>query len=387
MTTQGWNTTRRPSTALAPDQAPDSIGNLLSLSEPILRETVDAIPAEVWVLFLTFVPPARLAVLTRVCRQWQGIIQHQLPLWSDIAIKCSLEEAQQGLSTREIVLGHTLVICELCLEASRKGVGSDLPLPVDRKDALGRTWMCRRCRRRYYTKFPEPAPPTLPRDYSVSLPLDPEDNQDGHEAHLIAHPNQAVLARARAFHGGDIGILAHRSDDYNTNHLLRRRRRKMLTTKLALVGLKFRNDSKLCGTYLRGSWSDPGRVAAVMKEMEWYYAETSYLDFMNEDFGSAMSKIEGLAEWIMILVRDHGWGARETYKTGALVETVTEDEHHPRDGARLLPPPSLWPLIDGWLQHMFEHMGGSEDMHLWDQTYRPDPGAFTISIETDDDEE
>ncbi|KAF9318920.1 hypothetical protein BG003_010336 [Podila horticola] len=338
MTTQGWNTTRQPSTALAPDQAPDSIGNLLSLSEPILRETVDAIPAEVWVLFLTFVPPARLAVLTRVCRQWQGIIQHQLPLWSDIAIKCSLEEAQQGLSTREIVLGHTLVICELCLEASRKGVGSDLPLPVDRKDALGRTWMCRRCRRRYYTKFPEPAPPTLPRDYSVSLPLDPEDNQDGHEAHLIAHPNQAVLARARAFHGGDIGVLAHRSDDYNTNHLLRRRRRKMLTTKLALVGLKFRNDSKLCGTYLRGSWSDPGRVAAVMKEMEWYYAETSYLDFMNEDFGSAMSKIEGLAEWIMIL-------------------------------------------------HMFEHMGGSEDMHLWDQTYRPDPGAFTISIETDDDEE
>lgn len=366
---------------------------LLLLSEQIPQETLDAIPAEVWVLILTFVPLARLAVLTRVCRQWQGIIQHQLPLWSDIAIKCSLGEAQQqqGLGHMELVLGHALVICELCLEASRKGVGSDLPLPVDRQDALGKTWMCRRCRRRYYTRFPEPPRPALPRDYdSVPSPLDPEDAQDGHdEAHPIAHTDETVLARARALHGGDIGILAHQGDDYNTNHLLRRRRRKMLATKLTLVGLKFRSDSKLCGTYLRGSWYDPGRVAAVMKEMEWYYAETSYWDFMNEDFESAMSKTEGLAEWVQILVRDHGWGARETYKTGTIVETIIEDEqhHHRRDGPRLLPPPSLWPLIDGWLQHMFEHMGGSVDMELWDQTYRPDPGAFTISIETDDEEE
>ncbi|KAG0018041.1 hypothetical protein BGZ82_000555, partial [Podila clonocystis] len=235
--------------------------------------------------------------------------------------------------------------------------------------------------------FPEPARPALPRDYDSSPPLDPEDAQDGHEVHPIAHPDEAVVARARAFHGGDIGILAHQSGDCSTNHLLRRRRRKMLATKLALVGLKFRSDSKLCGTYLRGSWYDPGRVAAVMKEMEWYYAETSYWDFMNEDFGSATSKIEGLAEWIQILVRDHGWSARETYKTGSFEETVTEDEHRQRDSPRLLPPPSLWPLIDGWLQHMFESMGGSEDMDLWDQTYRPDPGAFTISIETDDEEE
>ncbi|KAG0096084.1 hypothetical protein BGZ93_005017 [Podila epicladia] len=362
---------------------------LVDGAEQIPQETLDHIPVEVWVLILAFVPPARLAILTRVCRQWQGIIQHQLPLWSDIAIKCSLREAQQqGFSMMELVLGHALVICELCLEASRKGVGSDLPLPVDRQDALGKTWMCRPCRRQYYTRFPEPTRQALPRDYdSVPSPLDPEDAQDGHKAHSIAHKDEIVLARARALHGGDIGILAHQSDDYNTNHLLRRRRRKMLATKLMLVGLNFRSDSKLCGTYLRGSWYDPGRVAAVMKEMEWYYAETSYWDFMNEDFESAVSKTEGLAEWVQNLVRDHGWGARETYKAGATVGTDTEDEHRRRDGPRLLPPPSLWPLIDGWLQHMFEHMGGSEDMDLWDQTYRPDPGAFTISIETDDEEE
>lgn len=386
MTTQSWNTTQLPST-FAPGQPLNSDSTFIP-SEQIPQETLDAIPAEVWVLILTFVPPARLAVLSRVCRQWKAIIEHQLPLWRDIAVNCALgEEAQQG-TIMELVLGHTLVICELCLKASRKGVGSDLPLPVDRQDALGKTWMCRRCRRRYYAKFPEPTRPALPREYAVSsLIVPPEGVQDGH-VHFARNLDEVVLARARAVHGGDIGILAHQIDA-NINHLLRRRRRKMLTTKLALVGLEFRRDSKLCGTYLRGSWYDPSRVADVMKEMEWYYAETSYWDFMNEDFGSAASKIEALAEWLRILVREHGWGARETYKT-TIIETTTEEEDtlDPRqDRPRLLPPPSLWPLIDGWLQHMFEHMGGSEDMDLWDQTYRPDPGAFSISIETDDEEE
>ncbi|KAF8932564.1 hypothetical protein BGZ52_009890 [Haplosporangium bisporale] len=386
MTTLGWDTTQLPS-IFASDQTLNG-GNNLIPSEPIPQETLDAIPAEVWVLILTFVPPARLAVLSRVCRQWKGIIEHQLPLWRYIAVKCALGDGAQQGNTMELVLGHTLVICELCLEASRKGVGSDLPLPVNRQDALGKTWMCRRCRRRYYTKFPQPTRLAQPRDYdSVPSPIDPQGVQDNH-VRLTYSLDEAVLVRARAVHGGDIGIVAHQVDA-NLNHLLRRRRRKMLTTKLALVGLEFRSDSKLCGTYLRGSWYDPGRVADVMKEMEWYYAETSYWDFMNDDFGSATSKIEAMAEWLRILVREHGWGSRETYKR-TIIETTADEEDvlDPRQGRpRLLPPPSLWPLIDGWLQHMFEHMGGSEDMDLWDTTYRPDPGAFTISIETDDEEE
>lgn len=137
--------------------------------------TLEAIPDEIWCLFLSFVPPAKLITLSRVCRRWKLMIERDLvaSYWKQLTIQAEIldhslsmdldvdsEHAEMPIgfvkTFPELVLGHTLVICELCLMRSKRGCGSAIPLPVDRQDTLGRVWMCRPCRRAYYDRYPGP---------------------------------------------------------------------------------------------------------------------------------------------------------------------------------------------------------------------------------------
>ncbi|KAF9130078.1 hypothetical protein BG015_004057, partial [Linnemannia schmuckeri] len=141
----------------------------------VSNSILEAIPDEIWCLLLSFVPPTKLTTLTQVCRRWKLMIERDLvaSYWKPLTIQGELldhslsldldvdsEHAEMPIGLvktfPELVLGHTLVICELCLMRSKRGCGSAIPLPVDRQDTLGRVWMCRPCRRDYYERHPEP---------------------------------------------------------------------------------------------------------------------------------------------------------------------------------------------------------------------------------------
>lgn len=402
--------------------------------------------------------------------------------WRSMAAQCQLGEPQRMIkSYQALVQGHTLLICELCLQRSgatknnnsggvsdggesgkdgvaggtdstagpngsrmvrKGGVGSAIPLPVWREDAFGCTWMCRPCRRSYFERHPEPQRCSRPSDYTIqvmnmwqmcsvpmlsvsssssaetdvartnsssgegqntSLPVIPVESPE-----CLEHPKdvgQGIVMEARRHHGGDIGILAHHSDS-RINHQLRRRKRKLLSTLLGLSGLKLRADSKLCGRYLMGSMDNPFRIAEVMKEMDWYYEETNYVDLMDSGFDSAGAKVEALHEWIEDTVERFGIEeAKDAYKrstSGSMKDTGSGSEAAGRDsdpgqgdpmtapepkyrlvggeltGMRWEPPPeSLWTLIDTWLDHWQQD----------DHDYRPPTSLFDVDCEVDDAED
>ncbi|KAF9584146.1 hypothetical protein BGW38_007439 [Lunasporangiospora selenospora] len=142
---------------------------LVKEDPPIPKEILEKIPPEIWHRILTFIPPARLAVLTIVSREWQAVIRQGFEShWRQLAQQCRLGEPQGWVKTYyDLVLGHVALICELCLTRASKGVGSTIPLPVSREDAIGRVWMCRPCRRQYYERYPEPKRASRPSDYVV----------------------------------------------------------------------------------------------------------------------------------------------------------------------------------------------------------------------------
>ncbi|KAF9362636.1 hypothetical protein BGX34_005778 [Mortierella sp. NVP85] len=446
---------------------------------PIPRKLLSRVPDECWCLILSFLPPAHLARKSLVSKRWKEMIERDLaPTWRALAEQCHLGEPKNKIKTyQELVLGHTLLICEVCLESSSRfrnpndgdnarnrkgGVGSDLPLPVWRKDALGCTWMCRPCRRRYFEQHPEPSRPSQPSDYPMhqrglsmfqmcSVPMDlrsltaavvpsssapsptglqptetkatttdgsttdpgPAQQQNQQQKQetrrgmlpvipldtpfILQQPieeiGQGIVMEARRQHGGDIGIEAHHFEP-RINHLLRRRRRKLITTLLGLLGIRLRSDSKLCGRFIAGSMDSPFRIAEIMKEMDWYYDATCYIEYMESDYDSVGAKISALAEWVQDTLELFGHEkAKEAYKrpitkedlptttTSTSTTTTTEDEPvFELQGGVIIrvyrepPPQSLWPLLDTWLDHCLR---GESD-------YRPPSSLFELDCEIDD---
>ncbi|KAG0324154.1 hypothetical protein BGZ99_002162 [Dissophora globulifera] len=335
---------------------------------------LEKIPIECWCLILGFVPPARLVCLRQVCSRWKSMIEEDLvaPVWKALALQCHLGQPEGLIKTyQQLVLGHTLVICEVCLQRPKKCVGSTLPLPIDRKDNFGRAWMCRLCRRRYFDTHPEPERPSQPSDYeghigalggagfwsvcsvpmavptnsasatsltpgvrssNSSLPSLPPSDQRQEETqqeqpqrpecvsvvmpldspYCLAHADhigQVIVSEARRHYGGDIGIAAHHGES-KTDRLLSPLRHKLMSTLLGLSGLRLRTDSKLCGRYLAGSRDDPFRIADVMAEMDWYFNQTDYTGFVDLDYGSAEAKAAALLDWLEDTVAIFGGTAK-----------------------------------------------------------------------------
>ncbi|KAF9923684.1 hypothetical protein FBU30_006239 [Linnemannia zychae] len=163
-----------------------SIGLLLDITV-ISTQIIQALPDEIWCLLLSFIPPTTLITFTRVCRRWKLIIEQDLIAlyWKPLAIQAKLldpldmgdaRDAEMPIGLLEsfsnLVLGHSLVICELCLMRSNRGCGSAIPLPVNRCDTLGRVWMCRPCRRDYYERYPESTRPFHLKDRESLYGLD-----------------------------------------------------------------------------------------------------------------------------------------------------------------------------------------------------------------------
>jgi hypothetical protein len=202
---------------------------------------------------------------------------------------------------------------------------------------------------------------------------------------------QGIVMEARRQHGGDIGIEAHHCES-RINHLLRRRRRKLITTLLGLLGIRLRSDSKLCGRFIAGSMDSPFRIAEIMKEMDWYYDTTCYIEYMESEYDSIGAKISALTEWVQDTLELFGQEkAKEAYKrpitkenlptTSTLSTTTTQDEPvFELQGGVIIridrepPPQSLWPLLDTWLDH---YLRGERD-------YRPTSSLFELECEIDD---
>ncbi|KAG0373145.1 hypothetical protein BGX24_012090 [Mortierella sp. AD032] len=650
---------------------------------------VEAIPDEIWCLMLSFVPPAKLITLARVCRRWKLMIERDLiaSYWKLLVIQAELLdeyaladddndddngdgdnsggrlEMPTGLikSFPELVLGHTLVICELCLTRSKRGCGSALPLPVDRQDTLGRVWMCRPCRRKYYERHPElerayktedsvslyglpghppkairstgpPAPRReyFPRQYwgggfrssryyddddslddymstddefgsdesgglyfateadleeddrwtreadareaaeavkaakvaaevtlrmigategersaagqdaqggddnekrpealeaagdggavyqmdeaaasvrnddagdsvkvkeaSGSVKVDesasseytdiedavkaegeqagqisdtagvtptddgykadgepvimvitgtegsqavqadeasdtamgagpasggepesigdepdkeqeqveesemeeeeqPEDDDDQKmsydesecsddeedeseddgvelEAPQIAARNPTVC-EARRHHGGDIGIQAHSNSNIQLQIRLKPLRNRMMETRLGVLGLVLRTDSKLCQDYLHGLMDDPFKIADVMKQMQWYFAATDYPSLV-KDNDSWTAKSAAMEGWIEEAIEAHGKGVKHWFRGLEPDDDLADAVANLMDQRQ--PPKSLWPVLDKWIDYRLEN----------DTSYMPPSETFGVHVGTDD---
>lgn len=574
---------------------------------------LEAIPDEIWCLVLSFVPPAKLITLMRVCRRWELMIERDLvaSYWKALTVQAELldhslsldldvdsEHAEMpiGFVKRfpELVLGHTLVICELCLTRSKRGCGSAIPLPVDRQDTLGRVWMCRPCRRDYYDRYPEPErvykaedrvsvyglpgyPPKVvrstgppaprhrhyyPRErwggggryyrdfdssddeywdsdefggggcyYATEADLeederwsreadareaaaeeasrvlmgviegdaeddgqgvqdsaateggavgqgnesygttidnkpasdeqpeiqeatatecslvgqscdirgtsmdkgydadgepeikpatagaetepkdeqgmadedegendemeeedevdeedeemyndesdrsDDDDEEEEEEEAETKEPqmpsNQSIVQEARRHHGGDIGIQAHCNSNIQLRVRLQPLRNRLMQTRLHLLGLQLRTDSKLCQDYLNGLMDDPFKIADVMKQMQWYYSATAYPSYI-EDNDSSTAKSAAMEQWIEELIEDHGENVKKAYRGLEEDEDLEDAVVNVMDPEQ--PPKSLWRVLDLWIDHRLKG----------DQGYSPTFEAFAVLVATDD---
>ncbi|KAF9103496.1 hypothetical protein BGX29_003314 [Mortierella sp. GBA35] len=555
------------------DEADDKDENNDGDSELILpvdlavvpAQVLENIPDEIWCLLLSFVPPAKLITLTRVCRRWKLMIEQDLvaAYWKPLAIQTGIlnpadnhgsgvGEMPMGFIKMfpELVLGHTLVICELCLTRSKRGCGSAIPLPVDRRDPIGRVWMCRPCRRDYYDLHPEPEralkpddkaslyglpgyPPMISRstgpprprtfysrgwgrgyggyrDYysddfdsmdefessegeygsdwscyateealleddrwnreadlreavekamitartadcheameviemldmealaevlkqilasSVDTPAlstkdedepededaeedaeedegeedeeeeeeveevdeemhddesdryddDDEEEEEGEECESdseepVGPEDKEIIKQAREHHGGDIGIDTHNGTNATLNIRLKPLRNRLMRTRLGVLGLNLRADSKLCTDYLNGLMDDPFKIAEVMKQMQWYFAATAYKEYC-EDSESSVAKSAAMEQWVEETIATHGENAKNAYRC------LDEDQDPAEAIVNLMdaeqPPKALWPVLDEFIDHQLKG----------DKTYTPPPGTFTVQVGTDD---
>ncbi|KAF9127311.1 hypothetical protein BGW39_005969 [Mortierella sp. 14UC] len=603
----------------------------------------EAIPDEIWCLLLSFVPPAKLITLNRVSRRWKLMIEQDLIVsyWRPLVIQTEILDrddyvTDDGDSLKmpigliktfpELVLGHALAICELCLTRSKRGCGSAVPLPVDRQDTLGRVWMCRPCRRDYYERYPEPertykredsislyglpghppkvvrsTGPPVPRrtyfsrhnygsgfrssryyndydsfdEYMSSSDFDEygsdesggmyfateadleeddrwtreadareaaaeaakanlkamgeesaagqvvrgDDNEkaqgtqetsnvksvpmgqignaagsvrvdgltsrehtetkdtvetegeqtgqisdtatgvastdDGYEAdgepeskvvtdtegtqigqggeafgaaiggepvyvgepdHAAVEPdeeeeqvdeeaeeeeddeemasdessrsdddedeeeeedapqtagNQATTDEARRHHGGDIGIQAHSNSSTQLRIRLQPLRNRMMRTRLGMLGLTLRTDSKLCQDYLNGLMDDPFKIADVMKEMQWYFAATDYPSLI-EDNDSSTAKSAAMEAWVESAIEEYGDGAKNWYRGLHPDEDPADVEVNVMD--QMQPPKRLWRVLDEWIDRRLKG----------DLDYTPPDRTFAVNVRTDD---
>ncbi|KAF9112458.1 hypothetical protein BGX27_003380 [Mortierella sp. AM989] len=326
-------------------------------------DILQRIPAEIWSMILCNVPPTRLARLMSVSKAWSTMIE-RLPLWKDIIGQCKLANLKTNSSTSVMkhVLGHMVLICDLCLERSNR-LGSDLPLPVRRNDILGLTWMCKQCRESYSHTHPE----------IMGLPDRAPKNNEVYEQ----GPCEKVVRRSRYRCRGYIrhdgwGRGYNRRDDFDDfddfdefdededddefedefdesdydddydyfrpvwkneadgsswlNQVLRRGRSRLLKTMLEMYKLKVRSDSRLCSDFIDGTKYDPDKIVAVMREMAWFFGSTEYSSYTKS--GVETAKAIAVARWSREFYNDHEEQSIELFRT---LENA--------------PPESLWDKI------------------------------------------
>ncbi|KAF9118058.1 hypothetical protein BG015_006752, partial [Linnemannia schmuckeri] len=160
--------------------------------------------------------------------------------------------------------------------------------------------------------------------------------------------NQSIVQEARRHHGGDIGIQIHINSNVQLRTKLKPLRNRLMETRLGLLGLQRRGDSKLCQDYLNGLMDDPFKVADVMKQMQWYFSATDYPSYI-KDNDSSTAKSAAMEQWIEDLIAGHGENAKNAY-------CGLEEDEDPEDAVANVidaeqPPKSLWGVLDTWIEH------------------------------------
>ncbi|KAF9161132.1 hypothetical protein BGX21_002494 [Mortierella sp. AD011] len=323
------------------------------LQNPVPNEILEKFANEVWYMILSHVPATRLARLVLVSKAWKAMIE-RLPLWKDIVNQCELTalKPNSSMSLMKYVLGHMVLICDLCLSRSEK-LGADVPLPVRRPDILGLTWMCMRCRDEYRSTHAEmmDLPDRAPKD---------EDVYEQGPCEKVTH-NKRYNGRRYGggwgrgygsyrrdcgnfddfdefdsddeddYYGSDYEDYESDYDDYEydyfrptwknnanknswLNEVLHRGRSLLLKTMLGRYGLKVRGDSRLCTDFIDGTKYCPSKIVVVMHEMSWYFSSTDYHIYTKRS-SVETAKAMAVAEWTRMFYDEHNELSLEKLKT------------------------------------------------------------------------
>ncbi|KAG0355797.1 hypothetical protein BGZ54_001007 [Gamsiella multidivaricata] len=361
---------------------------------PVAQKLLSRIPFEVWEMILSHVPPCRLARLLPVSKGWKSMIEN-LILWKDIATNCHIGDSAFPASNHmQPVLGHMVVICDLCLQRSYQ-FGSDIPLPVRRPDLLGLTWMCKNCRRWYRAAHPEvmseqgpcvkvTRAQTYRRSHWQPERLDDLNDFDGYGENDEDYEDDEAYEDDEDYEGDenyedyeDYGDYED-SKDYGSevldsdqehyyqpgewrptwrnrgadeyswlNQVLCRGRERMLRTMLAIYGLEIRPGSRLCTDFIEGTPYDPDKIVKTMRELTWYFKHTNYP--RHNRFGQEKAKIRAIAAWC------------EEFESMEGLDSIPEYKAH-----KNAPPEPLWPMVDlafGVLTKYWEKQYRIEEAH------------------------
>ncbi|CAO3574035.1 unnamed protein product [Mortierella alpina] len=332
--------------------------DVLNGEHPVAVELLKQIPVEIWHMTLSFIPPARLARMTRVSKGWRTMID-SLHLWQELAVRNKMGQPGGNIATyKDLVLGQMVAVCDVCLDRS-KDYGIHLPLPVQRPDLLGLVWMCKRCRDNYGATHPEVMSSRAAQEDDVFV--------QGPQTAQIQQRLQPVYRHSRY---RDFGYRYHDEfsdfdseyddeDEYSDdseydyemrtqkvwtqwtnkkdqlswlNQHLRNGRQRMMQTLLGVHRLQIRADSRLCNDFIGGCAKyNPYVIADVMAEMAWFFGHTRYKDFCRQS--PEAGKVKAIAHWAKDLVDDSR--AQECERQQSF-ESL-------RDGSA--PPKSLWPKV------------------------------------------
>ncbi|KAG0295599.1 hypothetical protein BGZ97_004793 [Linnemannia gamsii] len=197
------------------------------------------------------------------------------------------------------------------------------------------------------------------------------EDEDEDEEEANGHANQAIIQEARRHHGGDIGIQTHSRNNTQLWSKLWPLRYRLMKTRLGLLGLHLRNDSKLSQDYLNGLMDDPFKIADVMKQMQWYFTATEYPSYI-EDNDSSTAKSAAMEQWIEELIGAHGENAKTAYRGLDAEENPEDAVVNVMDANQ--PPKSLWLVLDMWIDHRLKG----------DQSWSPAAETFAVRVATDD---
>ncbi|KAF9291714.1 hypothetical protein BGZ68_002738 [Mortierella alpina] len=350
------NTTARPAYLCQPEKS--KAWDVLNGDHPCSGVLLKQVPVEIWHMALSFVPPTRLAHLTRVSKGWRTMID-SLHFWQELAIRNDMGQPGGSVATyKDLVLGQMVAVCDVCLNRS-KDYGIHLPLPVQRPDLLGLVWMCKRCRDNYGATHPEVMSSRAAQEDDVFV--------QGPQRAQIQRRLQPVYRCSRYSDFGyryrddfsDFDSEYDEDDDYSDdyeydyqmrtekvwtqwtnkkdqlswlNQHLSDGRQRMMQTLLAIHRLQIRADSRLCSDFIGGcAQYNPYAIADVMAEMAWFFDHTRYKDFCRQS--PEAGKTKAVAHWAKDLIGD----ARvEEFERQQSFESL-------QDGSA--PPKSLWPKV------------------------------------------
>ncbi|KAI8149972.1 hypothetical protein BJV82DRAFT_677395 [Fennellomyces sp. T-0311] len=292
--------TPQPELPAVPEQEPQAVARRQSRDNAINDNVPQPeLPTEVWHHILESMSPSQLTQVALTSRTFYWIVDGHA-IWKNIVdtyphLNRVRDEEEMEQRYFPMVLSHSRFICERCFGHS-PGIGSHSALPVfiDTERKILR--LCLACRQTHYDAHPEPNE-GQGRDYRVY----------GGEIGLLAELDHLVELEERRVSGhiqrrrmleitlGSMGIEMDENQTEERNFILhgngrglneavgqilerhgRNARRELLENRLNQVGLRLRDNSRICHDYIRNGVGNIDWVVTTMVEIDWFLRETVY---------------------------------------------------------------------------------------------------------------